>query len=32
MKLRSFINLKKMNQIILAREYFFLPVPEELEI
>ncbi|CAK59333.1 unnamed protein product (macronuclear) [Paramecium tetraurelia] len=32
MKLRSFINLKKMNQIVLAREYFFLPVPEELEI
>lgn len=32
MKLRNFVNLKNMNHIILAREYFFLPVPEEFEI
>ncbi|CAD8116068.1 unnamed protein product [Paramecium sonneborni] len=32
MKLRNFMNLKDMNQIILAREYFFLPIPEEFEI
>ena len=32
MKMKSFINLKNMNHIVLAREYFFLPVPKDFEI